>query len=172
MTETQPDRLKQLHHLLQDLHARAHVQESPFTSDTPLIGRAVVLFREAWKSVATKWYVRPLLHQQNRFNEAATLMLQEMLGAHIEFGQRLDEMNRRFDRIESALDQLEGRLISADRDTTLVARKLGEEEHRLREFVRASREGWAELADQVSRLEQMLADTDPPEPEQTGDSET
>ncbi len=45
------------------------LQELPFTSNTPIIGSLITRFREMWNSVATKWYVRPLLAQQNQINK-------------------------------------------------------------------------------------------------------
>lgn len=46
------------------------VRDQPFTSRIPLIGRLIVLFRELWNRVSTKWYVLPILHQQVTFNQA------------------------------------------------------------------------------------------------------
>jgi len=49
------------------------VQERPFTSKIPVIGPAIARFRELWNSVATKWYVRPLIEQQNEINRQLVL---------------------------------------------------------------------------------------------------
>ena len=35
----------------------------------PVFGPLIARLRAAWNSVSTKWYVRPLLQQQNEFNE-------------------------------------------------------------------------------------------------------
>ena len=51
------------------LRRRVTVEERPFTSTTPVIGQLIVWLRSAWNSVATKWYVRPLLQQQNQANQ-------------------------------------------------------------------------------------------------------
>ena len=40
---------------------KSRVVERPFTSNVPLAGPFIARFREAWNSVSTKWYVRPLL---------------------------------------------------------------------------------------------------------------
>ena len=45
------------------------VTERPFTSKVPVLGPLIVFIRERWNRVATKWYMRGLLEQQNRFNE-------------------------------------------------------------------------------------------------------
>ncbi|MCP4421017.1 MAG: glycosyltransferase family 2 protein [Chloroflexi bacterium] len=45
------------------------LQEQPFASHTPIIGPLIARFREMWNSVAAKWYVRPLIAQQNQINK-------------------------------------------------------------------------------------------------------
>jgi hypothetical protein len=49
---------------------KATVVELPFRSSVPILGPLIVWVRSAWNSVATKWYVRPMLQQQNEFNVA------------------------------------------------------------------------------------------------------
>ena len=56
---------------------KSQVRERPFISNAPIIGPLLVRFREVWNSVATKWYVRPLLQQQNSFNQLVVSQLQE-----------------------------------------------------------------------------------------------
>ena len=48
------------------LEQALHVQEVPFASSLPLVAR----LREAWASVAARWFVRPLVQQQNVANRA------------------------------------------------------------------------------------------------------
>lgn len=45
------------------------VRERPFISTIPLVGKLIARLRKAWNNVATTSYVRPLLEQQNAFNE-------------------------------------------------------------------------------------------------------
>lgn len=134
MSENQ-ERSERLVQLLDGLREGAQVREQPFTSDKPVIGHLIVFIREKWNDVAAKWYVRPMVQQQNRFNAALVDTLQEM--------------NRR-------LEQLEEWLISADQDTTMMARKVAEGEVQLRQWHRQAVEERADLAHQVSRLERML----------------
>ena len=54
------------------------VQELPFESPTPVIGRLVVAFRTAWNNVACKWHVRKLLIQQNAYNLDVLQALQSL----------------------------------------------------------------------------------------------
>lgn len=54
------------------------VTEQPFRSDTPLIGPHLARARDAFNSISTRWYVRPLLEQQNRFNAATITALRTL----------------------------------------------------------------------------------------------
>jgi len=77
---------------------KAEVQEQPFSSPTRLVGPFIARFRSLWNSVSTKWYVRPLLQQQNRLNR----LLVERLHDH------------------------ELRLVEQDREQTALARDMAE----------------------------------------------
>ncbi len=50
------------------LQENSIVQERPFTSHAPLVGVVLVWLRTQWLNVAARWYIRPLIHQQNRLN--------------------------------------------------------------------------------------------------------
>ncbi|MCA9993479.1 MAG: hypothetical protein H6988_09365 [Pseudomonadales bacterium] len=80
------------------LETKAQVQERPFESHTPLIGPLIVRFRSAWNSVATKWFVRALVQQQNEFNALVVHRLQD----------------------------IDARLIAQDHDATLLRHDLAE----------------------------------------------
>lgn len=77
---------------------KAHVRELPFTSRTPVVGPLLAWFRARWNNVSTKWYVRPLLAQQNEYNRLLAEVVQD----------------------------LEARLIAQDRDQTFQNRQLAE----------------------------------------------
>ena len=57
-----------------DLEGEMALQEQPFVSRAPLIGPAIVWFRSLWNWMSTKWYVLPLVAQQNAFNEKRLAM--------------------------------------------------------------------------------------------------
>jgi hypothetical protein len=50
-------------------------------------GRAIVFVRKAFYHLFLKWLMRPVLEQQNGFNQAASRLLQELLEA-VERGER------------------------------------------------------------------------------------
>jgi GT2 family glycosyltransferase len=65
---TQPDDgFEMLARLLSEADSNAVLEEVAFQSRLPLVAR----LRAAWNDVATRWYVRPSLDQQTRFNLAA-----------------------------------------------------------------------------------------------------
>jgi hypothetical protein len=59
------------------LLTKSQVVERPFTSETAVIGHLIVRFREFWNGISTRWYVRPLLQQQNEFNRLVAKSIQE-----------------------------------------------------------------------------------------------
>ena len=51
-----------------NLHERAHIQETPFQSNAPIIGGLIARFRAGWNNVAARWYVQGHFQQQSAFN--------------------------------------------------------------------------------------------------------
>lgn len=88
------------------LLVRAEVQERPFASNAPVVGRLIAWFRTVWNSVSTKWYVRPLLQQQNEFNRLVV--------------QGIEELET---QIEAHLDE---RLVDIDHDHVALTRTIAE----------------------------------------------
>lgn len=90
---------------LAELEARGTVRERPFRSRLPLVGPLVARFRALWNEISTRWYVLPMLEQQNDFNRALV--------------EHMREMNAR-------LEEIDARLVALDRDQTALARELAE----------------------------------------------
>jgi septal ring factor EnvC (AmiA/AmiB activator) len=91
--------------LTAELEAKQTIREQPFRSDKPVIGRFIAWFRAAWNSVSTRWYVLPLLQQQNEFNALVVSHLRET---------------------ERQLDEIDRRLIDLDQDHTSLTRNVAE----------------------------------------------
>lgn len=72
------DGAERLERLLAEAQANSVLEEVPFRSGLPLVAR----LRTAWNNVATRWYVRPSLDQQTRFNLAAQRALAELAEQH------------------------------------------------------------------------------------------
>jgi O-antigen chain-terminating methyltransferase len=70
--------LPELRVSLEEVNRLWSVEEQPFASGIPLLGRLISLFRELWNRVSTKWYVLAILRQQVGFNAAATRTLNNL----------------------------------------------------------------------------------------------
>ncbi len=92
------------------LREMALVQERPFTSNLPLIGPLVAGFRQLWNSVSTQWYVRPLLAQQNQFNQILVTRLQELEARLISQDQELSALAQDHAELTTQVIQLTRRL--------------------------------------------------------------
>lgn len=77
----------------------AVVQPQPFVSRTPVIGGVIVWFRTMWNNVSTRWYVAPILEQQNTFNQ---LVIQQLEAVEL----RLIEQDRQLTTLTHELAEL------------------------------------------------------------------
>ncbi len=121
-----------LSRVLDELQARSELKEQPFASQTPIVGRLVARFREAWNSISTKWYVRPVMHQQSQFNG---LLL-----------EALRRQQRQFVELHQIINELDSRLIEADLDETVTVRTAAELSARIIQLERSLAELQARLA--------------------------
>lgn len=110
---------------LQPLHELAELREQPFHSDVPLVGGLIAWFRTAWNSVATKWYVRPMMAQQTAYNQAVLAYLDQ-----------LDARRREIDLLVADLDR---RIAAQDREKTHLVHDLGETTVRIAQLQAALR---------------------------------
>jgi GT2 family glycosyltransferase len=98
--------------LLDNLRAIQTIRERPFTSEVPVFGKLIVGIRNLWNSVAAKWYVRPMLHQQNVFNQQVVNHLHD-------FGQDLLELEQRL--------QVQARDVTENiRELTILAERIAD----------------------------------------------
>ena len=96
------------------LITKSQVKERPFTSETAVVGSLIARFRELWNNVSTKWYVRPLLQQQNEFNRLIAHAIQEHDDWLIALDREQTVLNRTSAEITAQLIQLNHLLHSLD----------------------------------------------------------
>ncbi len=96
------------------LREKQALSEVAFVSDVPIIGGFIVWFRTRWNNVAARWYVRPLIEQQNAFNAELVTALESLTETI-------------FERIEV----LEENSINLDRDLVTLTRDLAETRYQL-----------------------------------------
>lgn len=110
---------------LSPLRELAELREQPFRSDVPVVGGLIVWFRTAWNSVATKWYLRPIMAQQSAYNQAV-----------LDYLEQIDARSRAIDLLAADLDR---RLIAQDREKTHLTHDLGEATARIAQLQAARR---------------------------------
>ena len=62
---------------LGDASSIAAIREQPFRSEFPVIGPWIAAFRRQWNRISTERYVKPMFHQQSRFNALLVDALQQ-----------------------------------------------------------------------------------------------
>jgi hypothetical protein len=90
----------QARHKLAELTAREYVQEPIAVSPRPVAGRWIVLARKAVFHLFLKWFTRPVMEQQNSFNQTVSRLVQDQVQAHEALAQRVRELEARLAGIE------------------------------------------------------------------------
>ena len=85
--------------LLVELEAVQTIQERPFVSKVPVLGRFIVAVRDLWNSVATKWYVRPLIQQQTDFNTRVVRYLANLSGQIEQLGMSIEQLGMSIEQL-------------------------------------------------------------------------
>lgn len=101
------------------LFDRATLQERPFASDTPVIGPLIAWFRSQWNNVATKWYVRPLLQQQNEYNQLLAQAIQDHDSRLIAQDHEQTELTRQLAELTLQIKQMNQRLAALEQQQFL-----------------------------------------------------
>lgn len=90
---------------LHRLEQRMTLREQPFSSEVPVLGRLIVAARTLWNSVATKWYVRPLVQQQTLFNTEVVSYLQ---GQSLDLAENIRELTTIAERVARIEEGIRG----------------------------------------------------------------
>lgn len=83
------------------LRAREFVREPVVVSHRARYGRLIVFARKAFFHLFLKPFFRPLLEQQNAFNETASRLIQELAEGHERQARELRELRARLAAVES-----------------------------------------------------------------------
>jgi response regulator RpfG family c-di-GMP phosphodiesterase len=87
-------------HKLAELTAREYVQEPIAVSPRPLFGRWIVFSRKAFFHLFLKWFTRPVMEQQNAFNQTASRLVQDLMQGQERLSQRVRELEARLATLE------------------------------------------------------------------------
>jgi len=124
------------------------LQEHRFRSSIPLIGPLIARLRAGWNSVSTKWYLRPVLQQQNEFNELVVAAIAAQDADLRNHAAQLRVLEGRLAAEAIRLGELQARI--RDHDAWLIAR-----DREQSEFVRDLAE-LSLLLGQMNRLLQAV----------------
>jgi len=94
-------------HLLAELKNRQEIHERSFVSGAPIIGPLIVWIRTLWNNIATRWYVLPLVQQQNEFNRQLVATLEDIREHLAALEENLADLDS--DQMDSAKDIAETR---------------------------------------------------------------
>jgi hypothetical protein len=89
---------------LAELAAKEFIQEPMAVSPRPVIGSALVFVRKAMFHLFFKWYMRPVVEQQNAFNQTASRLVQDLLQAEERLARQLREIEERLTALEKRSD--------------------------------------------------------------------
>lgn len=87
-------------HKLLELKTREYVQEPLCVSPRPVLGRLLVFSRKAVFHLFLKWFSRPVLEQQNLYNQTVARLLEDLLKTQEATERRLRELEARQDSAE------------------------------------------------------------------------
>jgi hypothetical protein len=112
--------------LADELLSLREVHERPFTSQVPILGSWIVAFRKLWNSVATQWYVRPMLSQQVQFNGAVVRALLQLHTNHWDEDALLTLLAERCGTMAARVADLRDRLEQAEEQLRVLRGKTHE----------------------------------------------
>lgn len=96
---------------LADLRAAEFLQEAKPVSPRPVVGPLLVVARRVFYHLFVKWSLSPVLQQQNRFNQAASQAIQDILEAQRHLNDEVRKLRLRVDAVndrDSRLDSSAG----------------------------------------------------------------
>ncbi len=85
---------------LVELTSKEHIHEPVPLSPRPVLGKWFVFARKAFFHAFLKWYMRPILQQQNDFNQTAGRLIQELIQGQERLARQLREMDVRLTALE------------------------------------------------------------------------
>ena len=93
---------------LLELKQREYVREPVAFSHRARLGRLIVLSRKAFFKLFLKWFVRPVIEQQNAFNQTAARLIEDLAESQERTARELRQVSARLEALEQRLNA-EGR---------------------------------------------------------------
>lgn len=114
-------------HEIERLQMASALRETVFRSRLPVIGPLIAWVRAAWNSVSTKWYVQPLITQQNEFNALVVNQLRSM-------AEQLHEQEAHLVEIDRRIWEIDRRLVEGSAQSAQLADRIGSQETRIHDL--------------------------------------
>ncbi|HEV2852971.1 MAG TPA: hypothetical protein VHC97_09230 [Thermoanaerobaculia bacterium] len=87
------------------LKDREYVQEPVAFSHRARWGKLIIFTRKAFYKVFLKWFTRPVLEQQNGFNQAASRLIEDLVEAQERNARELRQISARLEALERDLEK-------------------------------------------------------------------
>jgi hypothetical protein len=98
-------RAAEAHSSLLELRQREYVREPVPFSHRPGLGKLIVLSRKAFYKLFLKWFARPVLEQQNAFNQTAARLIEDLVAAQERTARELRQVSARLQTLEQRLGE-------------------------------------------------------------------
>jgi hypothetical protein len=85
---------------LVELTSKEYIQEPIPLSPRPVLGKWIVFARKVFFHLIFKWYMRPVLEQQNAFNQTAGRLIQDLIQGQEKLARQLREIDARLTAVE------------------------------------------------------------------------
>ena len=93
---------------LLELKTQEYVREPVPLSHRPRLGRLIVLARKAFFKLVLKWFFRPVIEQQNAYNQAASRLIEELVEVQERTARELRQVSARLEALEQRVGKDEG----------------------------------------------------------------
>ncbi|MBI3957702.1 MAG: glycosyltransferase [Chloroflexi bacterium] len=124
IAQVQKEALTQIREALQRI-AQTHVlHEHKFVSLVPIVGPLIAAFRSLWLSVATRWYVLPVLRQQSRVNAEVLTLLTQTIQLVKALSNSVTEDHSVMEEHESVTKDHERRLRTSEQHVRVLDRQV------------------------------------------------
>ncbi|HKI03795.1 MAG TPA: hypothetical protein VKK31_17575 [Thermoanaerobaculia bacterium] len=87
------------------LKSREYVQEPVAFSHRARWGKLIVFARKAFFHLFLKWFLRPVIEQQNGFNQAAARLIEDLVEAQDRTARELRQLAARLEALERRLEE-------------------------------------------------------------------
>lgn len=106
---------------------RWQLKEIPFTSSVPVVGPIIIAIRNLWNSVAAKWYVRPIIEQQNDYNRLFAELVDHLNNQQVEEDREISDISHDLAELEAMIGTIHRSLHSLDERLSELEKRLAEE---------------------------------------------